>query len=56
MYSYFTVSNRIVGGPLLVILHIRPGTLESRLEHSQIRLLWVYAAEGATFKIKREKK
>lgn len=57
MYSFLTVSDPI-GRPPLVILHIfagrigkwRPGTLESRLEHSQIRLLW-----SATFKIKIEK-
>jgi hypothetical protein len=54
MYIYLTVSNPIVDEPEVVTVHIKPGTLESRLAHSRIRLLWWHAAEGATFKIKRE--
>jgi len=56
MYLFFTVSNPIVGGPLQALLHVRPGSLDSRLSHNRMRLLWAYAAQGATFKIKREKK
>jgi len=56
MYIYLTLSNPIIDEPEQVLVHVRPGVLESRLAHSRIRLLWAYAAKGATFKIKREKR